>query len=247
MGHAESKAVIPQFPAESTAKGLPRRFIAAYKKSWTEIAVTLSDPDSEPAYVVTLDQGWYGNMTMHSGPTVDHQPLAAVKPGGRMRQDFSITLPALPGEGSEGRTEVLRYVVSLRREMFWFAMEVGEGRSRRLEKFEWRRSHGSEVKSLGKGGWGWKLVRVGNDMSESYAGEEIDRADGLTSDGKEVVAVWANITATLTKIGEFEFRGSGATGELGQQWSIMAAVSCMCIWQKSMQTTITTGTAAAVV
>jgi hypothetical protein len=36
-------------------------------------------------------------------------------------------------------------------------------------------------------------------------------------------------------MGDLEYRGTGATGELGQLWSIMAAVTCMCIWQKSKQ------------
>jgi hypothetical protein len=67
----------------------------------------------------------------------------------------------------------------------------------------------------------------------------------LTSDGKEVVAVWANPgTLSFSKLGHFEFRGSGAIGELGTLWSIMAVMSCMCIWQKSMQSAITTGVVA---
>jgi hypothetical protein len=36
-------------------------------------------------------------------------------------------------------------------------------------------------------------------------------------------------------MGDLEYRGTGATGELGQLWSIMAAVTYMCIWQKSKQ------------
>jgi hypothetical protein len=71
---------------------------------------------------------------------------------------------------------------------------------------------------------------------------------GWTSDGKEVVAVWANAgVMTLFKVGMLEFRGSGATGELGLAWSVMVAVSAMCMWQRSMQTNITAGVTGGVV
>jgi hypothetical protein len=64
------------------------------------------------------------------------------------------------------------------------------------------------------------------------------RVDGYSSDQKEVVAVWAHagtLKTARSKMGDLEYRGTGATGELGQLWSIMAAVTYMCIWQKSKQ------------
>jgi hypothetical protein len=129
-------------------------------------------------------------------------------------------------------------------------MEIGDGEHRHVEKFEWRRSHGSEVKRIGgKAAWGWKLLRMGNDMGgdDHDHDESGERVDGLSSDNKEIVAVWAESSSfkSMSKIGDFEFRGSGATGELGQLWSIMAAVSCMCIWQKTMQVATVNGIAAA--
>jgi hypothetical protein len=99
------------------------------------------------------------------------------------------------------------------------------------------------------------LVRVGSGDGITGGGN-FETADddgeslsgGWTSDGKEVVAVWANAgVITLSKVGMLEFRGSGATGELGLAWSVMAAVSAMCIWQRSMQTNITAGVSGGVV
>ena len=62
--------------------------------------------------------------------------------------------------------------------------------------------------------------------------------------GDEVVAVWAR-TGTWTSlhdIGEFAFLGSGASGELGQRFSVMAVMTALCIWQKAMRDQATVGT-----
>ena len=64
------------------------------------------------------------------------------------------------------------------------------------------------------------------------------KVDGYSSDQKEVVAVWAHagtVKNARSKMGDFEYRGRGATGEFGQLWSIMAVMTCICIWQKSKQ------------
>lgn len=253
MGQSSSKAAPQILPPELANSGFPRRFVATYIKSWTKITVLLSEPGESdaPAYALTMDQGWYGDMTLHGGPSKEHAPVASVKPAGKLRQDFSIMLPAVPPHG-QPRTEILRNPISLKRDMFWFAMEVGEGQDRHVERYEWRRSHGSEVKSLAGGSrWGFKLVRVGGDnnnnntKSPSHVKGPDGRADGVASDGNEVVAVW--VDASILKpstVGEFELRGSGATGELGQLWTIMAAMSCMCIWQREMQGAVTAGLAA---
>ncbi|KAK3291046.1 uncharacterized protein B0H64DRAFT_51091 [Chaetomium fimeti] len=254
MGHSHSQpSAALHLPPSLTHTGLPPRIAAAYEKSWTKITILLSDattPNAPTGYAITLDQGWYGSMTMRAGPRTEDPALAEVQPAGRMRQDFAVGLPAL-GPDAPQRAEVLRYVVGWKREMYWFAMEVGNGNgARQVERFEWRRSRGGEVKGVeGGSGWGWKLVRMGAGEAGAAAAEGHGHAeegvDGLTSDGKEVVAVWANPgTLSLTKLGQFEFRGSGATGELGLLWSIMAVMSCMCIWQKTMQSAITTGVVA---
>lgn len=252
MGHSHSKPTALTLPPNLTHHSLPTRIAAAYQKSWTKVTVLLSDASSpsSPAYAITLDKGWYGSMTMRAGPDVEDAALAKADPAGRVRQDFAVGLPAL-GPGGEQRTEVLRYVVGWRHETYWFAMEVGRGQ---VERFEWRRSRGGEVKGVeGGSGWGWKLVRMGagdaggvEEAAEGRHGHGGDEdGNGLTSDGKEVVAVWANPgTLSFSKLGQFEFRGSGATGELGTLWSIMAVMSCMCIWQKSMQSAITAGVVA---
>jgi hypothetical protein len=228
MGHTTSKPTPVHLPAFLATQPLPRRFAATHKASLTRITALLSDPDnpSGSSYAVSWPAGWYGSMTFHGGPTKDDEPLATAKYGGKWGCDFYITLPTLPGSPQEERTEILRYEGSLRSEKWWFAMQIGSGADARAERFEWRRSHGAAVKEVeGGSGWGWKLVRIMNKRDQV----------GDDGDGEEVVAVWADAGLSLSRMGAFEYRGSGATGELGLLWSIMAVVTCMCVWQMRQQ------------
>lgn len=247
MGQTESKAskITPTVSPETAQNVIPQRFVATYKKSWTKLSVYISEPDSDPLYIVDCALGPHGDMVMFNGPTTEHAPLANVKYTGKWGADFKITLPELDGRPSH--EEILRYKANFKTERYWFAMEVGNGPNRRAEKFEWRRSHSSDIASLGRSKWGWKLVRLGYDApeSETPAQESQDGADGLTSDGKEVVALWADskMMKSLTTIGEFEFRASGATGEFGRLWALMAMLTRMCIWQKEVQAAATAAAA----
>jgi hypothetical protein len=55
---------------------------------------------------------------------------------------------------------------------------------------------------------------------------------GEASDGKEVVAAWSeNSGMTLSKIAKFHFLGAGATGEFGDDWALMAALSAFRLWK----------------
>ncbi|CAM1507453.1 Fc.00g070940.m01.CDS01 [Cosmosporella sp. VM-42] len=246
MGASESKAagITPTISPDIARRGFPPRFLATYKKSWSKLAILLSEPDAaEPSHIIAVAHGSFGDMVLHNGPTGEHPPLANVKPTGKFGQDFIITLP---GEGGTSRQELLRWNAAIKKETYWFGMEVGEGANRRVERFEWRHSHGSEVKSLGRSKWGYKLVRLGGENVDpsSQAIEYGPDRGGFTSDGKEIVAVWADAGMSVLKIGEFELRGSGATGEFGTAWSLMAVMSYMCIWQKTYQMTVAASAAA---
>jgi hypothetical protein len=246
MGQEQSKAPAatgnPKAPPEIAAIGFPHRLVAGITGDWPHVSYSLRDYHSDQrSYELSFDNGWRGNMTLHGGPSKYHPPLANVERAGEMHEYFSITLPALPPY--EQRTEILRCPASRKQPWYWFAMEIGDGPHRRVERFEWRRSRGSEVRSIAdKSRWGyggWKLLRMGDESNDGgdHAKSGM-RVDGYSSDQKEVVAVWAHagtLKTARSKMGDLEYRGTGATGELGQLWSIMAAVTYMCIWQKSKQ------------
>lgn len=150
-----------------------------------------------------------------------------------------------------------------------FALPVGVDGE--VETFEWRRSRGSEIKQLGASWRGWKLVRLGGGRSEqsdasSYQFQDADdeslprystedekhqRADSAheseDSGENEIVAVWAKTGCwtSLHDVGEFAFHGTGASGELGQRFAVMAVMTALCIWQKAMRDQATAGAVSA--
>ncbi|KAK7977645.1 hypothetical protein PG996_003699 [Apiospora saccharicola] len=99
------------------------------------------------------------------------------------------------------------------------------------ERFEWRKSRGNEVKQLDKINSGWKLVRIHSE-ADGVGGTRRARDAGASSDGKEVVAVFAEVSgwSTSSEVVKFRFLGSGATGEMGPRWSLMAVVTALRVW-----------------
>ena len=61
------------------------------------------------------------------------------------------------------------------------------------------------------------------------------------------MAVWAKTGCwtSLHDVGEFAFHGSGASGELGQRFAVMAVMTALCIWQKAMRDQATAGAVSA--
>jgi hypothetical protein len=242
MGHSDSK-IVPQISNQSVQRGIPSVLCASYKKGFSsKILVHISEPEKEPIYSVSLPLGWYGKMLLHDGPNADFPVLAGSDVEGKWRADFSIYLPPIPGSETSER-EILRNKGKMK-ECYWFGMQVGQGASRHIERFEWRRSHGSEVKSVGESKHGWKLVRLGHDADEPDSdnpSEKPDWENEITNNGHEVVAVWAGSGdwKSMSKVGTFQLCGSGATDELGMQWRIMAFMSCLCFWQKTMRDSTT--------
>jgi hypothetical protein len=237
MGNADSK-ITPEISAQTAERSFPTNLKVTYEKSISKIVCFLSEPDSEPSYTVSLPQGFWGPMIFHDGPSDKHPVLATVKDESKWGNKFGVSLPASSKEGVESRPELVKYEMVSKKERYWFGLEVGHGDQRRLDRFEWRHSHGTEVKSLGGSKWGWKLVRLGrNSGTEEHDTAEVTGGnEALASDGGEIVAVWADATGlTLTRVGEFQLLGSGATGELGQSFSLMALASCLCIWLTTMR------------
>lgn len=220
---------------KTTLEGVtfPNTFELYYESSWKKLKLSLGEVSSEPLYTFNLPAGWWGDLIMYNGPTLEHPPLAAVRNTGKSGMGNAVTLPPL-GAGQE----VLEEKMSRRRkglmDVFSFAAVVqvreGEKTTRRVERFEWVGSGRKEVKDLHEWKHGWKLRRVvvsGADEDEDEAANEIP-AD-------EILAVWADSTMSMRKAAKFQFLNSGATGELGEAWALMAVITFVRVWQRCIQ------------
>ncbi|KAF5693954.1 hypothetical protein FDENT_1646 [Fusarium denticulatum] len=249
MGHSNSTLHLHELSAAGIEKGIPPIIHVKYESGWSKffgsssgMDLFLDGPNGEPMYLLDFEKGLHGDIILHSGPSADSPKLAVSGRDSKLDTECLIRLPSLSGNAP--RDEFLYWNSELRTR-FWFDIQVGHGPDQRVEGFEWRRSRGPEVKSVGQSRRsGLKLVRLGStNTKEKYSSSEEGLHDGSTkeqgygysSDGKEVVAVWANTSSfsSYSGVGEFQFRGSGATGELGQLWALMAVMSCMSIWQKA--------------
>lgn len=120
---------------------------------------------------------------------------------------FVIGLAASPREGLRSRVE---YAIMDNSDgpVVWFELDIGHGTSRHKEYFEWR--------DVGRRTWNLvKSIRYSNTPCE-------------------VVAVWASGLKYLW--GQFEFRGSGASDQLGETFKLMALATAFAIEYDAFQT-----------
>ncbi|KAH8677487.1 hypothetical protein BX600DRAFT_129489 [Xylariales sp. PMI_506] len=196
----------------------------------------LGTEEDRPLYAVTFHTSFTEDLrvVLHSDADADSgiTPLAAAfqKPG---RRDSTIQLTGFP----TAETEELLAHAGLISTAYTFEIEIGP--QRRREKFEWRPSKGSEVKGLiassgrGVSGLGRKLVRLSAE-SDGVGGTRAVRDTGASSDGREVVAVWVdNPKWTMNRAGAFQFLGTGATGDLGERFRVMAVITALRIFEQN--------------
>ncbi|KAK8094437.1 hypothetical protein PG997_001122 [Apiospora hydei] len=182
-------------------------------------------------------------------------PKVPVRAVPHHRQGLLITIPALPNFGRPTTEEPLEPHMTMSGAGYAFSLEVqrgtlgaitpvggddnngGEGKGDdpasnqwTRERFEWRHSRGNEVKQLDKLNSGWKLVRIHSE-ADGVGGTRRARDAGASSDGKELVAVFAEVSGwSASKVVKFKFLGSGATGEMGPRWALMAVMTALRIW-----------------
>ncbi|KND90216.1 hypothetical protein TOPH_05219 [Tolypocladium ophioglossoides CBS 100239] len=213
MGSAESKQVESRLQQATLANvNFPAKFSFWYKGK-AHIRLLLGEDKSSPSHIISLPGGWYGELILYNGPTIDAEPVGVIRSGSKMGWHDCVELAAQPGQPPF--REELRCHGNGWSLAYTFAISLGPGSL--PERFEWRSSHSDEVKSLGEGSGGWKLVRLGNeDEIVAVAGE-------------------AKFTNSLTRVGAFQFVGRGASGEFGEAWAVMAVASFVRMWQRSMQ------------
>ncbi|KAH7142590.1 hypothetical protein B0J13DRAFT_555821 [Dactylonectria estremocensis] len=203
-----------------------------YHKGWTSKTYYLGEHEEQIRLTVTLHTQ-FGHkkpfLILHDGNNPDGPILGTVTKESLMNAHTTITVPGRPGSSFNPISEHLGCNIALTYFTFTFSFDVGIGKDTRRERFEWRSSRGGEVKALDKWSWGWKLVRLG--AGEGSGGSRSERSAGETSDGKQIVAVWAeNSKWTMSKCGKFHFIGAGSTGELGEEWAFMAVMTALRLW-----------------
>ncbi|KAI0137395.1 hypothetical protein BJ170DRAFT_605712 [Xylariales sp. AK1849] len=240
---SNSKAEAPVKPTGP----FPSTLNMYYTKALRTPTFHLGEQEDKPLYAATFHSGFQkkgSHVVLHSTPDPDSPALASAERIGRLGHRSLVTLPG-PEPGSASVVEEMHAHVSITSVSYSFAVEVGQGADVRhknpeirREKFEWRSSRGGEVKHLGSGTVGRKLVRLYVE-ADGVGGTRAVRDQGATSDGKEIVAVWAdNPKWSANRTGGFQFLGSGATGELGERFGVMAVITAVRIWELINETSL---------
>ncbi|OAA56168.1 hypothetical protein SPI_07779 [Niveomyces insectorum RCEF 264] len=194
----------------------------------------LGEHQDSPLYAVRMQVSWKMQnpvVALHNGPDPNRAPLLAAVHYLPLSDNMSVTLPP-PLTYRGGPTAVpLEIEVGWSR-LYRFTMEVGtDPQNVRQEHFEWRHSFGNAIAALGGARDGWKLVRLSTQAPPG--GQPPRPAPGfMTSDGREVVAVYSGAQMSLTKQLKFAFVGTGRSGALGERWAVMAVASALAIWEK---------------
>ncbi|KAI8948681.1 hypothetical protein F4801DRAFT_442961 [Xylaria longipes] len=210
----------------------------------------LGEKKEAPSFAVRMHSGFTKNpeLVLYNGP-IDKDPILATAAHESLWKSRTtlLTVPAREGvlHDSESQSVKMSCHWSLKHQTYTFTADVGVGKETRREEFEWRSSHGNEVKELDGYKWGWKLVRLSSEPLGSGGGDRATRASGSTSDGLEVVAVWAhNNSMSMTKAFKFQFMGSALNGMLGERGAALALISALRIWSLELNTATASSSAA---
>ncbi|KAI0386357.1 hypothetical protein F5Y04DRAFT_275965 [Hypomontagnella monticulosa] len=204
----------------------------------------LGESSKNPLYTVSARESKSSTvlLTLHKGSSRKGPIIASMElpPRAHSLYEGSIDVPPQisgsgSGEDKKGSGSVfVKHYSDWREAKHVFKMKVGVGKNTWTEEFEWRRSHGPEVQDIDRDQKGYKLVRLGGAKAGSISGDggpRVWRQKGEASDGREVVAAFAASQAVLnTKVFKFKRMRSGATGELGTHFAIVALTSALKIW-----------------
>jgi hypothetical protein len=233
-GEDWSTESIESSPSKTISGRFPSTFNLYSELSLKHHTFYLGGEKSQRLYALSLHSGLFGKaeIILHDGPERTDKPLATVKNDGIFSRHCIVNIPSFQNAKIGNVQEDLRFHYGLKATTCTFSVPIEHGASTYVENFEWRQSQGDEVKALS--GWpvGLKLVRSEIATPSGKGGKNKDRAIGESSDGNEVVAVWAyQAKPSMSKLGKFQFLGSGATGELGDHWAITAVVSVLRLWE----------------
>ncbi|OTA95371.1 hypothetical protein M434DRAFT_393763 [Hypoxylon sp. CO27-5] len=250
------EAILPEASSGTSASGIsgvnkrfPQSINAYFQKAGFSKTFHLGEHADQPLFAVTMHSGLTSKplLELHSGPKDSDPIIATANNEKRWSSGRTTVVQILPaafssisgaesasGSGTTSAQEAEKIIMKqtniLKNVTYPFSVEVGLGKDLHVENFEWRSSRGGEVQGLDKYTRGHKLVRLGSE-GVGQGGERSTRAANVTSDGKEVVAVFAQNTGwSMNKVFKFQFLESGATGVLGDRFALVALMSALKIW-----------------
>ncbi|KAI0453337.1 hypothetical protein F5B21DRAFT_479666 [Xylaria acuta] len=221
----------------------------AYLKMAFTKTFHLGEKKEAPSFAVRMHSGFTKNpeLVLYNGPSEKDPILATATHESVWKSTTTLlTVPAREGvlHDDESQGVKMHCHWSLKHKSYTFRADVGVGKETRREEFEWRSSHGNEVRELDGYKWGWKLVRLSSEPLGSGGGRAT-RASGSTSDGLEVVAVWAhNNSMSMSKAFKFQFMGSALNGMLGERGAALALISALRIWSLEINSAAASSAAA---
>ncbi|GAW19631.1 hypothetical protein ANO14919_091190 [Xylariales sp. No.14919] len=243
-GPAPSYDVGESSSGSASTSGLRGKFPPAlngyFKMGFTK-TFHLGETKDTPLLAARMHSGLTKNpeLVLYDGPSDKGPILATATSQSLFRSNSLITIPAQEGVDHDSASqEVIMSCPKMGRGngTYKFTAKVGVGKETRSEEFEWRSSHGSEVRELDGYRWGWKLVRLSSSTADG-GGERATRALGSTSDGLEVVAAWAhNNSMSMSKAFKFQLMGSALTGMLGDRGATVCLITAMRIYTIELAT-----------
>ena len=209
-------------------------FINLYGDNWARM-FSLGEHQQTPLYAVRMRPSWEMSnpvIMLHNGPNPDTAPLLSAVDHVPLSDHMLITLPPPLTYTGTGSTAVRLDIVMGWSHHYAFTMEVGTSTANvHMETFEWRHSYGNAVAALGGAREGWKLVRMSTQPLPGAP--RPNPAPGfISSDGREVVAMYSDARMSISKHLKFAFVGTGLSGALGERWAVMAVTSALGIWEK---------------
>ncbi|KEY72678.1 hypothetical protein S7711_10224 [Stachybotrys chartarum IBT 7711] len=227
-----------EYDPKNTTYKIPPKLI--YDAAWVSTTSYLGTSKDQRLFAVEtpsrlINCFGLGKIILRDGTDKLSTPLASVatEKGSKLRRSLIRVAPK-PGAANQGYLEVsMSGDWSSKHE---FEMPIGDGT---LERFEWRSSRGEQVREVSGGfNFGWKLVRLDGPPAQPGSGKN------YTSEGQEVVAVGAH-PRLFHKRPQFSLLGSGARGELGETFEIVALMGFLRLYELSMQQSAINGNAAA--
>lgn len=201
--HSSQADYPPRFPIQWSLHGKKANYINI--KTWH---YTINSEDNQPLFAASISRL---HMTIHAGPSPGSAQIAQASISSRESTNCNLKLL---DNTTDGRPS---YSVVMCSHNFTLPITRTDGTSV-LETFEWRRVSGQEISAIDPDAYGWKLVRL--------------EPEGDQGPGEEVVAAWAVPAGTsLTHVATIRYLGSGASGVLGDDWAVFAALSVLRVYQ----------------